>query len=416
MLIHPAWADHAPPAVLAPNYQHYLERGRQAKLSDQEIRALLADFESALAEAYGTLGRQIGPALDKDAPTDSDRELIVASTGQAGEKISAATRTFLAPFGLSDGEMTELVPKYWYLSRFRKLMVSILTPPRPMEMVDEVSMYESVPFGYFMAGVSRRVGVYMGSAADSRNVGKEMRVNFPMFYFNSNGIDRELPMREDVVRFLANPSMRDVTGKLHDAKITAFRETILQSSRRYDLDGVTPYYRTYGENDHWDEQGRILIYDANILHRAVRWPAGWTKAYRNAIEIHELMHTLHHRQRSACGAASALKAQALDEAQAQLSTLALLATERDPELPLILSLNLSLVGRAEQELVGDGFYTPLIHKILRRTAPNAAPADTAGWDGPAKIAVLADATAEDVAQQAHAALVEVAEREAIICP
>lgn len=414
-LVSPAWAEYAPPRVIEPDYQHYLELGRQAQLSDQQIQALLTEFENTLAEAYGTLGKQIGPVLDKDEPTASERDLVVASTGQAGEKIIAATRTLLAPFRFSDRELSELVPRYWYASRFDKLMVSILTPPRPVEMIDEVRMAPSVPFGYFMAGLSRRVGVYVDAHSDKLTLGKELRIAFPLFYFSSNGQDRDVPMREDVLRFLRNPAMRDVTEKLHDRKITQLRETVLQSSRGYDLDGVAAHFSTYGENDILEPQGRILIYDANIAYRGRKWTADWTRAYRNAIEIHEMMHSLHRSRRSGCATMTTTQAQELDEAQAQLSTLAVLAVERDPLAQVVASLNLSLVGSGQKELVHEGFYKPLMRKIVQRSSRDGAPVDIDHLDDPAKVPILMDATAEEMVETAHAGLVNLTEHVASIC-
>ena len=415
LLALPAWADYAPPRMLQQEYQRYLERGQQATMSDPEIRALLAEFEAMLAQIYGTLGTQAGPALDKDTPTAAERDALADAAAQAGDKVAAATRKLLAPFGFSDSELTVLLPHYRHVNRLEKLLISALTPPKPTDLLDESTTYYSVPLNYFMAGLGRRVGVYIHGSADERIVGKELRISFPSFHVSSNGTDRDIPLRADIAGFLANPAMQDVTGKLYDPKITEFHETVLQSSNRYDLGGVAPYDSTYGENDIWESEGKILIYEANIQRRARKWRPEWTVAYRNAIEIHEMMHSLYRSQRAACSLKSATKAQALDESQAQIAALAVMAQSADPQTHLVLSMNMFLIGDGQQELVYDGFYKPLMRRILARTPSEGAPVDIDQLGIGGKVSILMEVTAKEIIETSHTALLNVIEREAAIC-
>jgi hypothetical protein len=427
----PRTMRYAPSYTVPTKYLRFMELGRQAQLSDQQIRELVADFEGGLKTTYGALGQQLLPVLDKEALTDNDRELISDRTRVAAEQIVDSTRKLLQPFQFSGNDLAELVPKYHYFDHATNVaMKGMLSAESlatlPAEILDErdnVLMPHSVPFAYFMAGLSRRVGIYMDIGSDKRLIGGSFLIDFPGYYFGRDGVSHDMPLRDDVQRFLTRESMRDVTNKLYDANVTAVSEVILPNISSYTLNGVATNYSTYGLNDSYEPAGKILIYEGNIGYRARTKPDEWRRNFQNSVEIHEIMHTLHRRRYQSCTVMAgrrpvvldsvSLSLQDLDEVQAQIATFAVLAEERHASLHTIVALGLTLYLGKQRELINNAFYNGLFQKIS--PGQFKAVSDLDRLTQAAKVALLFDATPQDISDMARVALGKILEGEIQVC-
>lgn len=413
------------PVTIAEHDLEFFRKGQQSALSDEEIRALVKDYRVALTGAYSAMSEELAPLLIKPTLSDHDIARFSASTSRAADRIAAATHEILRPFHFSSGEITELTSNYNYYDAATKASIQTVLGKDRVDLLDEIHMHQSLPFTYFMAGLSRRIGSYISANADERTVGGRLRVYFPIYHFEEQVTERETGLPSAIDRFLQLPEVQQITARLYDPSINAFHIVTAPSSIELSLDGVEPYYSRFGLNDTWEPTLKIVIFEGNIRHRTRRFPAEWRSNFLRSVEVHEIMHALHRHQRRLCLAlpgserkrinfeSTQVNFYELDEAQAQVAALAVLANDSDPALNSVLALNLNL---SQGNQIEEIFYKRIFERVKLRKGPQVTRTKT----GPVseldlQYGLLLDAEAKEVFDEASLMLKKIADSEALLC-
>lgn len=413
------------PVTIAEHDLKFFRKGQQSALSDEEIRALVKDYRVALTEAYSAMSEELAPLLIKPMLSDRDIARFSGSTSRAADRIAAATHKILRPFHFSSSEITELTSKYNYFDAATKASIQTVLGKDRVDLLDEIHMHQSLPFSYFMAGLSRRIGSYISANADERMVGGRLKVYFTIYRFDEDVTERETGLPSAIDRFLQLPEIKQITARLYDPSINAFHIVTAPSSIELSLDGVEPYYSRFGLNDTWEPTLKIILFEGNIRHRTRRFSAEWRDNFLKSVEVHEIMHALHRQRRQSCLAVPGTERKRvsfesesvnfydLDEAQAQMATFAVLASENDPALNRVLALNLNLSHGYKIEEV---FYKRMFERVkLRQRSQEAYARSEVVSELDRQYGLLLDAEAREVFDEAVLMLKKIADSEAQIC-
>lgn len=355
-------------AMMPAKSRHFLQLGLNTKLSAQEIGTLLNTFERDLSEIYSQLGSVVSPLEKKTVLTDAESAMLTTSLRLAGARIITATQTALKPVGLSEAELSQLLPTFYYFSTETKLSIRKEYPDTNKDTRAEVIMPQPLPLLYFFAGFSRRADVYIDIKPDKRVIGNSFIVNFPAYYISRSGKEELAGMPDDLSRFLENPAFEDVVPTLYDLSIQKFQIVRLGKSAAYTLNGAEGNYDTYGMIDLLDGQDRIFLYEDNIRHRTRRLGEKWRQYLQNSVEIHELMHALRRTRQPVCAddIDKRVVALNLEEAQAEAASLAVLASERHQSLNYVLYIKRRTGWSNPPHLIYDDFYRGILTVVLQR--------------------------------------------------
>jgi hypothetical protein len=428
-------------------------------LSDEQKILVANDFERSLAEIYTGLARQLAPASAQLQLSDEEKDSVIAAVRSAGDELAMLISRTLVRLNFSSPDIEKLTPHLKFFSRDDKAQIRKLLADRDVDLSDELLMSQPPAFVYAMASIYRRLGIYIDSGIDARRIANQITINFPVYYFNTVGDHSDARIDPKIHAFLTAAVLRDVTGKLYDGKVDAVHMVHFKTSMMYSLNGVDSNYPMYGLNDALEQRGDVLIYDANIQHRTKRLPERLKAAYMNSVEIHETMHSLHRARLQLCNqgnTAPQIKIafytttlHDLDEAQAQVATLAVLAQAQAPSMNVILTLNQSLVPNERPTLLFDDFYKPIIEKTMARQragiksdqlaahqgnsdgdekflastahaqsmsgGSDAASPDVSAMSVETRSQILLTASDDDVLDVAHAALATIAKGEESFC-
>ncbi|EEF25413.1 conserved hypothetical protein, partial [Ricinus communis] len=311
-------------------------------LSDEEKLLVVREFEKDLADVYTRLARAISPALSKGQLSDDEKRSVITAVHSAGNEVTASVSRTLSRLNFSTLDIDNLAPQLRYFSKADKSQIRKLLADRGVDLSDELLMSQPPAFVHAMASLYRPLGIYIDAGIDARTIANAITVSFPVYYFNTVGDRSDAQIDPKIHAFLAAPMLRDVTSKLYDDKVDAVHMVHFKTSTMYSLNGVSGDYPMYGLNDALEQRGDVLIYDANIRHRTKRLPEKLKAEYMNSVEIHETLHSLHRERLQRCDqnkttartnkASYGTALRELDEAQAQVATLAVLAEAKAPSM------------------------------------------------------------------------------------
>lgn len=335
-------------------YRHYYEMGASAPASELVVVDSIKQFEVEISSIFERLGRNTEFSDTTKRFDNLDRIFLSYRLHSAATDISAAQKRLISKVGLRGIDLAPLLST-------------------PFIRLGSVEVFPRPGFSYLVAGLARRLGIYVRVDEEIRTFGANFRIAFPRYCFSSDVANSTSPVSKEI-KVLLNHSMAklDLLSEIYDGRIGDVNITTFEKSTGYDLAGRQETCPIYGEVESLSGQPGVVLFEESVSKFPVskRHPY-LLQTFRKSNQIHEEMHFISLRP---CRTLSSQiddpvqlsRDRQLSEAQASIGTLAVFAANNDEKLFFVLIDHLDLSGTGEYRRLFDLFYSPLFKSIVER--------------------------------------------------
>jgi PKD repeat protein len=338
------------------DYSKAYNEGKNLDLSNEQIISLATLFQSEIALTYKNLGetrlaKRQGSKLTWTEYFHAFYDLKSAESG-----LRNAQMRLLKSSGLDEKN----IQKYTINSYYNPVNLSVYVP---------------ISFRFFLAGLFRRVNLYISfNSLKVTKYGENFEVIFPEFDFSKESLVTQTQIPADVTNYFSTSPLNPSFQQLHDFSKIKLKEITLYDSTFYTIDGIANTSGFYGELDKMEAEPIIFINEKNILDIPIlnEFPDLQAAAINN-IRIHEISH---YRYKYKCKkndgtksfkmGDSSLSERELDEAQAITTSIGFFASKSREDLRFVLVQNYQLGRNKNYSLINETFFDALIIKNIEK--------------------------------------------------
>jgi hypothetical protein len=388
-------------------YDAFFKRGSGIRLEPSETRRLIAAFEAGLAPIYQDIAVTTAKFNAAVPLSTDDRITLFFRINTWTLSLQVARQKLLEGFGLSKDEIPPMQSQELGVDLDRFIQSG------------KLDAFRSYEFAYFINGASRQVQTYVREETEILRFGSDIVVNFPSFHFGKNATESIVDVPGEISRTVQRVAQQAGLSTFYAQRVNAMRQVVLQDIDSYSATGLGHSYGVEGQYDMIEPVAKIVLSGESLRrYKARKIPQA--AAMADNLVHHEMLHALH---QPACRTTRALKRLAwegdtvgwreLDEAQAVIGSV-LATTDNAEAMPYVLFDNSrAYQGSYYYRLPETLFYQPLFRDVATRIGIDSTGASFNSQDSRIKLSL--EATPDEVAMAAMAALRKIAEAEALLC-